>query len=296
MTLTRVLKPLAAIGALTATILIYTVHPAASSNHQDTFNIATTHSAANITDVYVFPAPGRPENVVLVMDTTPVVPAGLGAAFFFDPNLLYQFKIVHGPVGTTSSEDEVIQFTANGTGPTQTINVYGPAKPNEVGTVNTAVTLSGTVPYNNPAGNTLPNGVKVFAGPRADPFIFDLFGFFTFMGDRNFATHTSQSDPGAGNTPSNGDFSGPGLLSPPGDKLEDPNKPTFNGFAPGTTSGPNLTGYLCSNQPSQNTLTDVAGGFNVEALIVEVPRALLTAGYASPIVHVWATTSSPGGT
>ena len=36
----------------------------------------------------------------------------------------------------------------------------------------------GAFPFNNSSGTTLPNGVVAFAGPRADPFFFDLFQFF----------------------------------------------------------------------------------------------------------------------
>jgi tetratricopeptide (TPR) repeat protein len=34
----------------------------------------------------------------------------------------------------------------------------------------------------------LANGMRVFVGPRADPFFFDLFQFFSFLPDRNYQT------------------------------------------------------------------------------------------------------------
>jgi hypothetical protein len=38
-----------------------------------------------------------------------------------------------------------------------------------------------------------------------------------------------------------------------------------------------------------------AGGFNVLSYVVEVPRALLTTGYSSSILHIWATVNSSTG-
>ena len=166
------------------------------------------------------------------------------------------------------------------------------AAPNEIGVTNTPVALSGTLHYNTPA--TLANGVTAFAGPRADPFVFDLFAFFSFLGDRNFQTHTSQSDPGAGNTlPNiNGNLVGVAQqLSPPYD--QDPTRPTtptFNGFAPGTMSSTvnSTNAYACSNQKPTNVLS----GFNVLSFVVEVPKTLLTTGFTGTTLRVWATASS----
>ncbi|MGH7683301.1 MAG: DUF4331 family protein, partial [Vulcanimicrobiaceae bacterium] len=159
-----------AIAVMAVAAILYTVHPLRASDHQDTYNLATrSNTSADITDVYVFPSPANPNNVVLVMDTTPLIPAGMGTSKFFDPTLMWQFKISHSASG--SPEDEVIQIGVKGTDASQTFTLYGPAKPNEVGTVNTFVSSNGTFAYNSPT--TLSNGIQVFAGPRADPFYFD---------------------------------------------------------------------------------------------------------------------------
>jgi hypothetical protein len=71
--------------------------------------------------------------------------------------------------------------------------------------------------------------------------------------------------------------------------------PTFNGYASGSTSGPNGSGYACSTAPSTNALTQINGGFNVLSIVLEVPRTMLMPHGASPITHVWATTSTPTG-
>lgn len=291
MKLRRILGSAAFVAVVAAGVL-YAVHPAKSSDHQDTYNLAhRSNTSADITDVFVFPSPANSANVVFVMNVDPLIPAGMGPAAFFDPSLMWQFKISHG---ATSPEDQVMQFGVTGAGAGQTITMYGPARPNEVGTSNTFVAPSGTFQYN--VSTQLANGVKVFAGPRADPFFFDLFAFFTFLGDRNYATHSSQTDPGPETQGPlyNGDGAGvPGQFAPSYDKSRDPSKPTFNGFPAGTLSGPG--GYACATDPAQNTLADLGGGFNVLTFVVEVPRALLTNGYSSSSIHVWATVNSSTG-
>ncbi len=277
MALRRILGSSAALVAIAAAVFLYTLHPAKSSDHQDTFNLANrSNTSADITDKYAFPSPANASNVVLVMNTTPLILPGAGTAKFFDPSVVWQFKFVHGAVGTFSGEDEVIQISVKGTGADQTFTLHGPGVPHEVGTTNTLLPATGTFKYNQTSGTTLGNGVMAFAGPRADPFFFDLLQFFSFLGDRNYHNHTSQSDPGTGDT-----LTG---------------TPTFNGFAAGTMSGTGTGAYACSTAAPQNALTQLAPpGFNVLSFVIEVPRSLLTNGYSSSIVHMWGTASSTSG-
>jgi hypothetical protein len=288
----RVAGGFIAIAALVIVALAYGVHAVRGSDHQDTYNLANrANTSADITDVYIFPSPSNPANVVLAMDVSPLIPAGMGTAKFFDPTLMWQLKISHKPSGV---EDQVIQFNVTGTDATQTVYVYGPAAPNEVGTTNTFVAPSGTVAYNQSA--TLSNGVKVFAGPRADPFFFDLFAFFSFLGDRYASTHSSQSDPGTGNALTNGNSVGVAAqVATAGSKTANPAHPSFAGFTPGTMSGTGGGAYACRTDAPQNALADLAGGFNVLSFVVEVPRALLTTGFSSQVIHVWATVNSSTG-
>ena len=239
--------------------MLYAVHPVKSSDHQDTYNLATrSNTSADITDVYVFPSPSNPANVVFAMDVSPLIPAGMGTAKFFDPTLMWQFKISHSSSGVT--------FVAS----------------------------TGSTAYNT--SSTIKNGIQIFAGPRADPFYFDLFAFFSFLGDRYYATHTSQSDPGQGDTLYNGDNVGVAAqVAPAYDKTANPDTPTFNGFPTGTMSGTGSAAYACSTNPSEDALAAIGGGFNVLSYVVEVPRALLTTGYNTSVIHVWATVNSSTG-
>ncbi len=293
----RILGGSLAVATVAAAVLLYTAHPATSSDHQDTYNLANrTNTSADITDVFVFPSPSNSSNVVFVMNVSPLIPAGMGTARFFDPSLMWQFKISHG--ATPGAEDQVIQFGVNGTDANQTITMYGPAKPNEVATSNTFVPATGSFHYNS--ATALNGGISVFAGPRADPFFIDLFQLFTFLGDRNYATHGSQTDPGPETSGPlyNGDNAGvPASAAPSYDRNANPAMPTFNGFTAGTMSGASspLGNYACSTEPVTDTLADVGGGFNVLTYVVELPRSLLTNGYSSSTIHVWATANSSTG-
>ncbi len=296
MKLQRIIGSVTAVAALTAAGILYAAHPARSSDHQDTYNLATQvghNASADITDVYVFPAPDNKNNVVFAMNVWPLIGTGLGPSKFFDPTLIWQFKISHG---ATSPEDEVIQVRATGTGASQVLTLYGPAKPNEVGTANTLLATSkGSATYNTTT-KLANNTIQFYAGPRADPFVFDLFAFYSFLGDRNYASHKGQTDPGAGNSIPNvngNTFSPTNTLAPAYDQAPArTDAPSFNGFAAGTGGKIILGGaainYLCSTSPASNTLA----AFNVLSIIVEVPKSLLETGYTSHNIHVWATSSS----
>lgn len=299
MKLQRIIGSVTAVVALTAAGVLYAVHPAKSSDHQDTWNLAEQrghNASADITDVYVFPKPGDNTRVVLAMNVWPLIPTGMGPSKYFDPTILWQFKISHG---TTLAEDQVFQIRANGSGATQTLTLYGPAKPNEVGTTNTLLkTAAGSSTYNT-IGSFQNNTIKFYAGPRADPFVFDLLAFYSFLGDRNYGTHPQgQNDPGVfastGGIGNGNNYTPVNALAPPYDKaVARASAPSFNGFAAGSTSnGTNPTSplgsYACSTNPASNTLA----AYNVLSLVVEVPKALLETGYTSTNIHVWATTSS----
>ena len=297
MNLKKILGTVTAAIAITTAAVLYTTHPVKSSDHQDTYNLANAvghNTTADITDVFVFPSPTNPNNVVFAMDVAPLIPAGMGTSVNFDPTLMWQFKISHQDSGV---EDQVIQFGATGTGSSQTITMYGPSKPNEVGTSNTFVAPSGTFGYNVPSTtlNAGSNQYQVFAGPRSDPFKFDLFAFFSFLGDRDFQTHTSQNDAGPG-TPYNADNTGlAAQVSTPQEKAQA--APSFAGFQSGSMSGSTaaLGNYACDTGPASNALTDLNGGFNVLSFVVEVPKSVIyggNSGFTASKIHVWATASS----
>lgn len=251
-----------AVVSLATALFLYTAHPVRGSDHQDSPTMIA-RPGADITDVFVFPPPTggaeQDNNVVLVMNVNPLIPMGQSGSFAFDPAVMYQFKIA---LGTNTAEDLVIQFKASGSGTGQTLTMYGPAKPNQVGTTSTFVAPTGTFGFNTPATVSL-NGknIQVFAGPREDPFFFDLARFFMIIPDRNYANQPNPPPPSAS---------------------------SFRGFP---NSGSTTT---CDHTAAVDFLS--SNGFNVLSFVVELPRTLLAPAAGSPgVIKVWATTSTTSG-
>lgn len=257
----RAIATVATTALVVATISLYGVHAVRGSDHQDSPTVVS-RPGADITDVFVFPAPDNPtSNVVFAMDVFPLIPAGQSSSpqFAFDPAVLYQFKIATGVLAKDYTEKLVMQFQASGTGSSQTLTMYGPTAPNETGTTNTLVKSTGTFPFNTVS--TLPGGIKVFAGPRRDPFFFDLAQFFKIIPDRNYTNHQNGATP------------------PPATAT------SFNGF-PANPNG-------CLTTPSSNLLAS----FNVLQIAVELPRSMLEPGgpTVGEVIGVWATTGTTTG-
>jgi hypothetical protein len=239
----------AAVIALAGAGSLYGIRGAIGSDHADSPAVLA-RPGADLTDVYLFPAPRNDANVVVAVDAHPLIAPGMGTTTFFDPGVMYQIKIDNTGDGV---EDLVIQFSASAPKDgAQTIAVYGPGKPNQTGTSSTWIAQTGSFTYN--AKTATVNGMKVFAGPREDPFFFDLAQFFKIVPDRNFGNH------GAGKT------------VPPASAS------SFRGFAQG--SG-------CDTSPAQDFLA--ANRFNVLSLVVELPRTMLSP--ASGKIGVWASAS-----
>ena len=195
------MKPLRSIGTMAAVFLLafslslYSFKTARGSDHQDSPTVVS-NPLADVTDVYAFPDPHDASRVAMIMDVRPLIPSGMTAGIALDPNVLYQFKVATQGVASGSfTENTVLQFTADSTGTSQQISLYGPAAPNEVGTTNTVVGKTGTFPFGKVT--KLSNGIEVFVGPRRDPFFFDLAQFFKIVPDRNYANQPNPPPPTA---------------------------------------------------------------------------------------------------
>ncbi len=269
------MKPLRSIAAMAAVFLLafsislYSVRAARGSDHQDSPTVVA-NPLADITDVFAFPDPHDASRVALVMDVRPLIPSGMTGGIALDPNVLYQFKIATSGVASNSfTENTVLQFTADSTGTSQKITLYGPAKPNEVGTANTTVGKTGTFSFGKVA--SLPNSIKVFVGPRRDPFFFDLAQFFKIIPDRNYMNHPH---------------------TPPASATsfrfaKKSQEIVLNGVSYGT-AGSNG----CAIAKPQDFLTP----YNVISIVVEMPKKLLAPASGSPgVIGLWATTATPNG-
>ena len=151
---------------------------------------AVTNKPTDITDVYVFRGQ-NPDNMVFVANTQGLLSPGATADAGFDENTMIEFNIDNTG---DNVEDLVIQCIAkNGK-----MKVYGPAAPKVTGTIsylniNKLSVQTDITKYGQDALTaTGDNGVKAFAGPRDDPFFFDLVRFRQVIG----GTASSFNNPG----------------------------------------------------------------------------------------------------
>jgi hypothetical protein len=115
-------------------------------------------------------------------------------AAFLDQQVLYTMRFDNNyqseAVGARPIEDMVIQFSFGAVvGNQQQVYMYGPAKPNQIGTSTTLLgggTATATGLFNT--AFTAGNGVSVFAGLRQDPFFFDLSQFYKILPDRDMGS------------------------------------------------------------------------------------------------------------
>lgn len=172
------LVALAAIAVATGSAIA--VRAVMASDHQDT-PLVEMSPRYDVNDVYAFPAPGNPSRTVLVLGTSsPITPAQTPSFTFGTKDQeLYQIKIDNTG---DAREDLVFQVTFTGKSGKQKVTLRGPVKPNAVGTMNTLVGGKQIKGYTN---TLIESGdVKLFAGPRDDPFFIDLEAFFRILPDR----------------------------------------------------------------------------------------------------------------
>lgn len=123
---------------------------------------------ADITDMYAFPAPGPAGRLTLVLNTVPFAdPAG-----WLSDLLIYRFRL--RPI--TPAPDTAARFTVADDADEITVDVTFSAPDRTAGTQTgtCAVSTGPTVTFavNDEDGETV-DGVRVFAGPRWDPFFSD---------------------------------------------------------------------------------------------------------------------------
>jgi len=150
----------------------------------------STSTGADITDIYAFQSPADNSKMVFVMNVQGLMSPAATSAANFPNNVMYEFNIDNNG---DNVEDLVIQaLVQNGK-----LRVYGPVAPAAAGTsstVRTNGTMTETAVSNasSPSVGTSTNGIKIFAGPRDDPFFFDLTRFKDIIG----GTQTSFRNPG----------------------------------------------------------------------------------------------------
>lgn len=160
-----------------------------AADHIDT--PAVTNQTTDITDLYVFRAQD-PNNLVFVANTQGLLSPGSTGAAKFDANTLIEINIDNN---NDKVEDLVIQCIYDAA--SNSMQVYGPVAPSATGTKSKLegnMTASATVTAYGASSPTIgtAGGIKVFAGPRDDPFFFDLNQFKKIIA----GTATSFLNPG----------------------------------------------------------------------------------------------------
>ena len=133
--------------------------------------------ANDITDVYAFQSPADNSKMVFVMNTQGLLSPSASASASFPSNVMYEFNIDNTG---DNVEDLVIQcLVQNGK-----MRVFGPVAPGTTGLTSTVRTSGPSTEVNVTAygassinSTTNANGTRIFAGPRDDPFFFDLVRF-----------------------------------------------------------------------------------------------------------------------
>ncbi len=139
---------------------------------------AVTGNASDITDVYAFQGQDT-NNMVFVANTQGLLTPNATGAATFNENVMVEINIDNNG---DKVEDLVIQAIKRGT----KMYFFGPVAPGTTGASSTVATsaASGSVDislYGAAPVTATNGGMKFFAGPRDDPFFFDLGQFKSIL-------------------------------------------------------------------------------------------------------------------
>jgi hypothetical protein len=137
----------------------------------------STSPGNDITDIYAFQSPADNTKMVFVLNSQGLMSPSVSATATFPSNVMYEINIDNTG---DNVEDLVIQcLVQNGK-----MRVYGPVAVGTPGTTSMVKTGGPVTEVNvtaygagSPTVGSNSNGVKAFAGPRDDPFFFDLTRF-----------------------------------------------------------------------------------------------------------------------
>lgn len=148
-----------------------------AADHIDSPGVSNTGN--DITDVYAFQGADT-NNLVFVVNSQGLLTPGTTGAATFKENVLTEINIDNNG---DNVEDLVIQAIKRG----NKMYFFGPVAPGTPGTSSTIKTsnAAGSVEisqYGNTAITSTSGGMKFFAGPRDDPFFFDLGQYQAILG------------------------------------------------------------------------------------------------------------------
>ncbi len=141
-----------------------------ASDHGDAPAVAGKKT--DITDLYAFQSPADNSKMVLIANVQGLLSPEASKTATFDENELIEFKIDNNG---DLVEDLVVQCVYKD----GKMYIYGPVKPATIGVKSTITGKASVVVDVTPYGASSPvtvssNGITAFAGPRDDPFFFDV--------------------------------------------------------------------------------------------------------------------------
>ncbi len=175
------------ITLLVLALLVLTGMLLMSADHADAPTV--TGNANDITDVYAFQGQDT-NNMVFVVNTQGLLTPAATATAVFNENVMTEINIDNNG---DAVEDLVIQAIKRGS----KMYFFGPTAPGTTGVNSVVKTASaaGNVEISSQTGAPIvatANGMKFFAGPRDDPFFFDLGQFKSIL----MGTATGFNNPG----------------------------------------------------------------------------------------------------
>jgi hypothetical protein len=167
-------KAILTLGSLALIASIYLF----AADHIDAPGVTGTSS--DITDFYAFQSPENSSNVVFAANLQGLLSPSASASATFDENIMVEFNI---DTDGNAVEDLVIQCTFKD----GKVYVYGPVAPTQLGTTSMLETSANVVEadittYGQSAMVGTSGGIKVFAGPRDDPFFMDFAQYGEIIG------------------------------------------------------------------------------------------------------------------
>ncbi|MCA9299034.1 MAG: DUF4331 family protein, partial [Phycisphaerales bacterium] len=134
-------------------------------------------ASADIADLYAYLHPDDPSRLVLAMTVNPFSAPNEATGYHFSPNVRYVFHVDTDNDGR-AEQDVRVTFTKRASGG----QMYRVSFPGIGGDFTGEVTMPTLEPApNDPIVTAGPNGTMAFAGPRDDPFFFDVVGFNRFL-------------------------------------------------------------------------------------------------------------------
>jgi hypothetical protein len=143
----------------------------------------TEDSRTDLTDLYAFPAPGRSDRSVLILDVNPEPTAD---ELSVDPAASYELKIDTDGDLEADIAFHVVFAPTSGTEATATLYRVSGERARESGAIGEVVVANAPMSTGESANLAESDGYRFFAGIRSDPHFKDILGFrndFQFTGD-----------------------------------------------------------------------------------------------------------------